>query len=359
MPSRPDQGSYWRKRIRWVLRTGDVGERVERSPLRANAVLDRPHDRLGRDRFAEDTGEVAFVEIADVRAGDDDDRDAGCWWIRGQLTAYIAAIDSRQLQIEQHRIGRTCPLDIAQRVESIRDGDNRIPRHTQSRSVQATQFLVIFNNQDRCGGGSGQHGGSVKEVIPPIQLNGKAARLIRVSISSCILPKSVATGVSISRAAVRLTCGGNNMQTLVNDTTFERTLGSVHAGSRRALWAGRIMSGLIASLLAFDAVAKLLQLQAVIDGTLQLGYPRDSVIPIGLMLLACVVLYAIPRTSILGAILLTGYLGGAIATHVRVGNPLFTHILFPTYIGALCWGGLVLRDARLRVLLSWVRRGQP
>ena len=95
--------------------------------------------------------------------------------------------------------------------------------------------------------------------------------------------------------------------------------------------------------------------QPVIDGTLQLGYPRDSVFSLGLVLLSCVLAYAVPRTSVLGALLLTGYLGGAVATHVRVANPLFSHVLFPTYVAAFLWGGLILRDARLRVLLP-IRR---
>jgi hypothetical protein len=76
---------------------------------------------------------------------------------------------------------------------------------------------------------------------------------------------------------------------------------------------------------------------------------------IGLTLLACVALYAMPRTSVLGAVLLTGYLGGAIATHVRVHNPLFSHVLFPTYVAAIAWGGLFLRDARLRAFLPFRR----
>ena len=75
-------------------------------------------------------------------------------------------------------------------------------------------------------------------------------------------------------------------------------------------------------------------------------------------LLACVLAYVVPRTSVLGAVLLTGYLGGAVATHVRVGSPLFTHVLFPTYLAALLWGGLMLRDARLRAFLPWRDRRQ-
>ena len=107
--------------------------------------------------------------------------------------------------------------------------------------------------------------------------------------------------------------------------------------------------------LLFDSVGKLLQVQPVIDGTLQLGYPRDIVFSLGVILLLGVVAYVVPRTSVLGALLLTGYLGGAVATHVRVASPLFSHVLFPTYIAAFLWGGLILRDARLRVLLP-IRR---
>ena len=107
--------------------------------------------------------------------------------------------------------------------------------------------------------------------------------------------------------------------------------------------------------LLFDSTGKLLQVQPVIDGTIQLGYPRDIVFSLGVILLSCVVAYVIPRTSVLGALLLTGYLGGAVATHVRVENPLFSHVLFPTYVAALLWGGLILRDARLRSFLP-IRR---
>ena len=119
---------------------------------------------------------------------------------------------------------------------------------------------------------------------------------------------------------------------------------------------GRLAFSWLAVLfLLFDSAGKLLQVQPVIDGTMQLGYPRDIVFSLGVILLSCVVAYAVPRTSVLGAMLLTGYLGGAVATHVRVANPLFSHVLFPTYVAALLWGGLILRDARLRVLLP-IRR---
>jgi hypothetical protein len=117
------------------------------------------------------------------------------------------------------------------------------------------------------------------------------------------------------------------------------------------LWAGRILSGLAVLFLLFDSAGKLLQVQPVIDGTVQLGYPREIVFNLGVILLSCVLAYVIPRTSVLGALLLTGYLGGAVATHVRVENPLFSHVLFPIYVAACLWGGLILRDARLRVFL--------
>lgn len=117
-----------------------------------------------------------------------------------------------------------------------------------------------------------------------------------------------------------------------------------------ALWTGRIMSGLATLFLLMDSVGKFVKPPPVVEGTVQLGYPESVILPLGIVLLACTLLYAIPRTSILGAILLTGYLGGAISTHVRIGNPLFSHILFPVYIAILIWGGLFLRDVRLRTL---------
>ncbi len=121
--------------------------------------------------------------------------------------------------------------------------------------------------------------------------------------------------------------------------------------SKGTLWAGRVMSGLPALFLFVDGVGKLVKPAPVVEGTLQLGYPESVLLGLGIVLLACTVLYVIPRTAILGAILLTGYLGGAIATHVRVGSPLFSHMLFPVYIAVLLWGGLYLRDERLRALI--------
>jgi hypothetical protein len=117
------------------------------------------------------------------------------------------------------------------------------------------------------------------------------------------------------------------------------------------LWAGRIISALVVLFLLFDTVLKLMRLGPAVEGTVKLGYPESLVLAIGILELFCLVLYVIPRTSVLGAILLTGYLGGAVATHVRMGNPLFSHVLFPVYIGVLLWGGLFLREDRLRALM--------
>ena len=121
--------------------------------------------------------------------------------------------------------------------------------------------------------------------------------------------------------------------------------------SKTRLWTARLLTGLAVAFLLMDAVIKVLQLAPAVQGTLALGFPSSAVLGIGLLELACIALYATPRTSILGAILLTGYLGGAIASQVRVGAPVFSHILFPTYVAALAWLGLYLRDDRLRILV--------
>jgi hypothetical protein len=123
----------------------------------------------------------------------------------------------------------------------------------------------------------------------------------------------------------------------------------------KTIWIGRVLSALAVLFLLFDSVVKLLQLPVAMDGTTQLGYPGSVVFGIGLVELVCLVLYVIPQTSVFGAILFTGYLGGAIATHVRIASPLFTHVLFPIYVALLIWGGLYARDERLRSLIP-IRR---
>ena len=120
--------------------------------------------------------------------------------------------------------------------------------------------------------------------------------------------------------------------------------------SKRRLWAGRITSALPALFLLVDGAMKLVKPEPVVTATVALGYAESVILPLGALLLTCTILYLIPRTAVLGAILLTGYLGGAVATHVRVGQGPF-EILFPVVLGALLWGGLVLRDDRLRTLI--------
>ena len=128
--------------------------------------------------------------------------------------------------------------------------------------------------------------------------------------------------------------------------------------SPKKLWAGRIISGLAALFLVMDGVMKLVKPAPVVVGTVKLGYSESVILPLGIVLLACTIVYVIPRTSVLGAILLTGYLGGAVATHVRVGDPLFSHVLFPVYLGVLIWLGLYLRDDRLSALIPLREKGK-
>src|SRR5689334_14475933 len=111
--------------------------------------------------------------------------------------------------------------------------------------------------------------------------------------------------------------------------------------SRGAVWAGRILSGLPALFLTVDGAMKLFKPAVVVQGTVQLGYPESCIVVLGIVLLTGTILYVVPRTAVLGAILLTGYLGGAVATHVRVSNSWF-NMLFPVFFGALLWGGLWL-----------------
>ena len=120
--------------------------------------------------------------------------------------------------------------------------------------------------------------------------------------------------------------------------------------SKTNLWVGRIVSYLPALFLLVDGVMKLVKPAVVVDATVNLGYPESTIVPIGVVLIVCTILYLIPATSVLGAILLTGYLGGAVATHVRTGESLFS-IVFPVIFGILILLGLYLRDVRLRALI--------
>ena len=115
------------------------------------------------------------------------------------------------------------------------------------------------------------------------------------------------------------------------------------------------MSGVVIAFMLLDGGMKLVPLDVVIKSTAELGYPPSPELArgLGIVALLCTALYAFPRTSVLGAILLTAYMGGTVATHLRVGNPLFSHMLFGVYLAALTWGGLYLRDARIRAILPW------
>jgi hypothetical protein len=127
--------------------------------------------------------------------------------------------------------------------------------------------------------------------------------------------------------------------------------GTVQGRARTATRLGTASTTLAAIFLTFDVVLKVLRLGPAVEGTVALGYPVDSVQWIGVAELVCLGLYLASRTSVLGALLLTGYLGGATATHVRIGSPWLTHILFPSYVALFVWGGLYLREPRLRELL--------
>lgn len=142
-------------------------------------------------------------------------------------------------------------------------------------------------------------------------------------------------------------------QTITQDDALAGARIGADRGSRGAAWAGRGLSAVAVLFLLFDAVAKLLEVPPVVAGSTALGYPASTVFTIGMIEFVCVVAYVIPSTSVLGAVLLTGYLGGAIATHLRVENPLFTHTLFPIYVALFVWGGLFLRDAGLRAFFPW------
>jgi hypothetical protein len=118
------------------------------------------------------------------------------------------------------------------------------------------------------------------------------------------------------------------------------------------LWAGRVLSGIVAVFLFVDALGKLLRVAPVMEGTAKLGYPQQVVFPLGVLLLIGLVLYLVPKTAVLGAIFLTAFLGGAVAAHYRIGSPFATHVLFGVYVAVFIWGGLVLRNPRLWTLLT-------
>jgi hypothetical protein len=121
--------------------------------------------------------------------------------------------------------------------------------------------------------------------------------------------------------------------------------------SKKSIWAGRILSGLVTAFLVFDAVIHLLKPAPVVEAFAKLHLPLSLAVDLGIIELLCLVLYLIPRTSILAAVLLTGYLGGAVAIQMTASDSLFGEILFPVYVGIIVWGGIYLRDDRLRTLI--------
>lgn len=132
-----------------------------------------------------------------------------------------------------------------------------------------------------------------------------------------------------------------------------QTIAATAPQSRAMLWAGRIITGIVIAFMTFDVGVKLIEMDVVRETMLQLGYPLRLAggFEIGVIQAICLILYVIPRTSVLGAILLTAVMGGAIASHLRIGSPLPTHTLFGVYLGILIWAGIYLRNPRLRALI--------
>ena len=137
------------------------------------------------------------------------------------------------------------------------------------------------------------------------------------------------------------------------ETQFVQALTSVPPVSKARLWTGRILSALPALFLLMDGIMKVMKPDFVVKATVELGYPEDVIFGLGIVVLICVILYIIPNTAVLGAILLTGYLGGAVASHLRHGDPLFSHVLSPVYFAILLWGGLYLREPRVSALVPF------
>ena len=135
------------------------------------------------------------------------------------------------------------------------------------------------------------------------------------------------------------------------DTTLD-SIAPAPATTRPRRWPGRVITAIPVLFLAFDVAIKCANPPAVTEASVRLGLPPELAIVLGVILAACLALYVIPRVAPLGAVLLTGYLGGAVLTHLRVGDPLISHTLFPIYVGALLWAGLYLRDDRVRRLLA-------
>jgi hypothetical protein len=131
---------------------------------------------------------------------------------------------------------------------------------------------------------------------------------------------------------------------------MESSIHTVPSSSKR-IWAGRIVSALPVLFLLFDGIIHIMRIPAVVEGFAKAGFPISTAVPLGIIEIVCIILYVIPRTSVLGAILLTGYLGGAVATNVRQQLPMLGYVLAPVYVAVFIWGGLWLRDDRIRSLI--------
>jgi hypothetical protein len=129
-----------------------------------------------------------------------------------------------------------------------------------------------------------------------------------------------------------------------------QSLTQVGPVSKGRLWTGRIISALVVLFLLFDSITKVMKVRQVLEASAQLGYPVNAIVTIGIILLVCTALYVIPQTAVLGAILLTGYLGGAVAANLRIGSAMF-NTLFPIVFAALAWAGIFLRERRLGALI--------
>jgi len=137
----------------------------------------------------------------------------------------------------------------------------------------------------------------------------------------------------------------------VIETKTETGTTPAHDISRARLWTARIMSGMVIAFMLFDGIGKIAKPAPVTESTLALGFAEGHLATMGILGILCTILYAVPRTRFLGALLLTGYLGGAVTAHFRIDNPLWTHMLFPVYIAVLAWGAVWLSDRRFRNLL--------
>ena len=122
--------------------------------------------------------------------------------------------------------------------------------------------------------------------------------------------------------------------------------------SKPAVWSGRALTALPVAFMIFDATIKFVHPQVVTEASQRIGFPDSLNVALGVIVLIGLALYLVPRTAVLGAVLLTGYLGGAVAIHARIFDPLFSHTLFPVYVGAMFWAGLALRDVRVRQLIA-------